>query len=146
AGLGQRSKWARSGALMPRCDPAGTGGLTEELIESPKAAVLYENSGKRGWLQLGDLIRVGLAWRIIDAPSFSAPGGVESPASGDPETQKLMEELGKLDGNPPRDQPGPNAEVVRYNLARADILQRIVAKAKPEERDQWLRQEADCFS
>src|SRR5438445_3231457 len=59
-----------------------------------------------------------------------------------------MEELGKLDGNPPRisDQPGPNAEVVRYNFARADILQRIVAKAKPEERDQWLRQEADCFS
>src|SRR4029077_13201654 len=101
------------------------------------------------WLQIGDLIQVGLAWRIIDAPSLTAPGGGEpAAASGDPETQKLMEELGKLDANPPRisEQTGPNPEIVRYNMARADILQRIVAKAKPDERDQWLRQQADCLS
>ena len=47
---------------------------------------------------------------------------------------------------PIQEQPGPNPEVVRYNLQRADILQRIVAKAKPEDRDQWLRQQADCLS
>ena len=146
AELGPQTKWLRLEASMPQCMPAGSGGLTQDLIKYPKAAVLYENNGKHDWLQIGDLIQVGLAWRIIDAPSVSAPGGVETPASGDPESQKLMEELGKLDASPPRDQPGPNAEVVRYNLARADILQRIVAKAKLEERDQWLRQEADCFS
>ena len=148
AELGPQTKWLRLEASMPQCIPAGAGGLTQDLIKYPKAAVLYENNGKHDWLQIGDLIQVGLAWRIIDAPSLSAPGGGETAALGDPESQKLMEELGKLDASPPRpsDQPGPSAEVVRYNLARADILQRIVAKAKPEERDQWLRQQADCLS
>ena len=145
--LGPQTKWLRLEATMPQCVPAGAGGLTQDIIKYQKAAVLYENNSKHDWLQIGDLIQVGPAWRIIDAPSVSAPGGAET-ASSDPESQKLMEELGKLDANPPRiqDQPGPNAEVVRYNLQRADILQRIVAKAKAEDRDQWLRQQADCLS
>jgi hypothetical protein len=146
--LGPQTKWLRLETTLPQCVPAGADGLTQDLIKYPKAAVLYENNGKHDWLQIGDLIQVGPVWRIIDAPSASAPGGGETAASGDPESQKLMEELGKLDANPPRlqEQSGPNPEVVRYNLARADILQRIVAKAKPEERDQWLRQQADCLS
>ena len=149
AELGPQTKWLRFEASTPQCMPAGAAGLNQDLIKYPKAAVLYENNTKHDWLQIGDLIQVGMAWRIIDAPTLSAPGGAETAAAGgDPETQKLMEELGKLDGNPPRisEQAGPNPEVVRYNLARADILQRIVAKAKPEEREQWLRQQADCLS
>lgn len=148
AELGAQTKWLRLEATMPQCMPAGASGLNQDLIKYPKAAVLYESNNKHDWLQIGDLIQTGQAWRITDAPSLTAPGGTETAAaSGDPEMQKLMEELGKLDGSPPRiEQPGPNAEIVRYNLARADILQRIVAKAKPEERDQWLRQQADCLS
>jgi hypothetical protein len=149
AELGPQTKWLRLEATMPQCMPAGAAGLNQDLIKYPKAAVLYESNNKHDWLQIGDLIQIGQAWRIVDAPSLSAPGGTESAsATGDPEMQKLMEELGKLDGNPPRisEQPGPNAEIVRYNLARADILLRIVAKAKPEDRDQWLRQQADCLS
>jgi hypothetical protein len=148
AELGAQTKWLRLEATMPQCIPAGSGGLTQDLIKYQKAAVLYESNGKHDWLQIGDLIQVGPAWRIIDAPSLSAPGSGETATTSDPETQKLMEELGKLDANPPRiqEQPGPNAEIVRYNFQRADILQRIVAKAKPEDRDQWLRQQADCLS
>jgi hypothetical protein len=145
--LGPDTHWVRLEAGPPQCLPAGMGGLTQDLIKYSKAAVLYEKEKKADWLQIGDLIQVGAAWRIIDGPSIGTPDSVGT-ASADPELQKLMEELGKLDTHPPKDQgtSGPNPEVVRYNLQRADILQRIAAKAKPEERDQWLRQQADCYN
>jgi tetratricopeptide (TPR) repeat protein len=147
ADLPGQTRWVRLEAGLPQCLPAGAGGLTQDLVKYSKAAVLYENSGKPDWLQIGDIVQVGPAWRVIDGPSLNAPGATET-ASGDPELQKLMEELGKVDANPPTntDSSGPNSAVVRYNLQRADVLQRIVAKAKPEEREQWLRQQADCYS
>ena len=40
---------------------------------------------------------------------------------------------------------GP-AEVVRYNLRQADLIVRISNRSKPEERESWLRQLADCLS
>jgi hypothetical protein len=145
--LGSEAHWVRLEAGLPQCLPAGVGGLSQDLVKYSKAAVLYENSKKPDWLQIGDLVQVGAAWRIIDGPSLGAPGEVQS-VSADPESQKLMEELGKLDAAAPKDigVPGPNPEVVRFNLQRADLLQRIAAKVKPEERDQWLRQQADCLN
>lgn len=148
--LGPQTKWVRLEAGLPQCLPAGAGGLTQDLVKYSKAAVLYDNNNKPDWLQIGDVIQVGPAWRIIDGPSLSAPGEVQT-ASTDPELQKLMEELGKVDaaGPPSGDGTGPNPAVVRYNLQRAEILQRIAGKSKvaqPEERDQWLRQLADCFN
>src|SRR5262249_32583067 len=41
--------------------------------------------------------------------------------------------------------PGANPAVVQYNLARADLLEQIVAAVKPEDREQWIRQVADCL-
>ena len=38
-----------------------------------------------------------------------------------------------------------NAQIVDYNLTRANLLEQIVAKVKPEEREQWIRQIADCL-
>lgn len=146
--LGPQTKWVRLEASVPQCLPAGTGGLAQDLVKYSRAAVLYDNNNKPDWLQIGDLIQVGPAWRIIDGPSLGAPGSGETAAAGDPELQKLMEELGKVDAVPPKETgtTGPNPDVVRFNLHRADVLQRIIAKAKAEERDQWLRQLADCFN
>jgi len=145
--LGPETHWVRLEAGMPQCLPGGAGGLGQDIVKYSKAAVLFESNKKPDWLQIGDLIQVGPAWRVIDGPSLGTPGGVDS-ASGDPESQKLMDELGNLDKIAPKDTgtPGSNPEVVRFNLQRADILQRIAAKAKPEERDQWLKQQADCLN
>jgi hypothetical protein len=147
AELGSDTHWVRLEAGLPQCLPGGSGGLSQDIVKYSKAAVLYESNKKPDWLQIGDLIQVGSAWRIIDGPSLGSPGDAQT-AAGDPESQKLMDELGAIDKMAPKETgtPGPNAEVVRFNLQRADILQRIAAKAKLEERDQWLRQEADCFN
>jgi hypothetical protein len=145
--LGSQTHWLRLEAGLPQCVPADDTTLKQDLIKYQKAAVLYENNGKHDWLPIGEIIQVGSAWRIIDAPTLSGPGGGDM-AAADPEVQKLLEELGKLDAAPPHssDIPGPNPAIVRYNLQRADLLRKILAKVKADERDQWLRQLADCYS
>src|SRR5262249_11448889 len=64
----------------------------------------------------------------------------------DKETEQLLNQLRELDEKAPRGtSPGPNAEIVQYQLRRAAILEQIAGRAKAEEREQWLRQAADCF-
>src|SRR5262249_17348394 len=42
---------------------------------------------------------------------------------------------------------GTNPAVVTYNSQRADIIEKVIAKViKPEDREQWTRQLADCLS
>jgi hypothetical protein len=110
---------------------------------------LYENSGKHDWLQTGEMIQVGLAWRIIDAPiAGDSPANEGGSSPSDPALQALLEELRQLDVTAPTSQvgvPGPNPPVASYNLRRADVLQKIIAKVKPEEKEQWVRQVADCL-
>ena len=49
------------------------------------------------------------------------------PEIADKELQPLLEELRKLDDDAPKGGPNaPSAAVVRYNLARADVLEKIV--------------------
>ena len=63
--------------------------------------------------------------------------------------QALLTQLGALDAKPPKAGDvgmGANPELVTYNLKRADLLEQIVAKVKPEEREQWVRQIADCLA
>src|SRR5262249_3491931 len=38
------------------------------------------------------------------------------------------------------------AALVQHHLRRADLLEQIIAKVKPEERDPWIRQVADSLS
>ncbi|MFQ3652143.1 MAG: thioredoxin-like domain-containing protein, partial [Gemmataceae bacterium] len=96
----------------------------------------------------GQLIQVGPAWRLIDAPTPGATPVVEDRAIAgalnvDAATQKLLTELGELDkANPGHS--GPEAE--KHHLARANLLEKIIASVKPNERDPWYRQDADSLS
>lgn len=150
-GLSAKTQWVRLEVPPPHCVPSDTLGAKQDLIKHPKATILYENGGKHEWLQIGEMIQVGLAWRIVDAPS---PGDGQEVAGGalsvDPAVQPLMDKLRDLDAKNTQlkgsETPGANPEIVRYNLARADLIEQIVAKVKPEEREQWIHQLADCLS
>jgi hypothetical protein len=149
--LGPQTRWERLESTGPQCIPADQTGMKHDLLKHPRAAILYESAGKHDWLQTGEMIQVGLAWRLVDAPSPSTDGmATGDPVASDPALQGLMDELRKLDATPlPKgsDTPGPNADIVRYNLQRAGIVDKIIAKiTRPEDRDQWTRQLADCLS
>src|SRR5262249_18936294 len=77
------------------------------------------------------------------------PGGQISSQVTDKEQQALLDQLKAMDDEripPVAPGGGASPEVVRYQLRRADLLEKIEAKVKPEERDPWVRQVADCLS
>src|SRR5258708_39810003 len=109
---------------------------------------------KHGWVESGELIQVGRAWRMIAAPTpgHAVAGNAGAVAMGGPdmemdeETKGLIDKLQQVDKSVLGTSPN-QADVIRYNLARAAVLEQIVAKAQsPQQADQWVRQVADCYS
>src|SRR5262249_11510989 len=133
----------------PQCLPAEQTGLKYDLIKSMGATILFETNGQNDWLQTGEMIQVGLAWRLVNAPSPGSASVVPPGANvaDDKELQPLLEELKKIDDKltAVAGGAGANPEVVKLQLGRADVLEKIVAKVQPEQRDIWIRQVADCL-
>ena len=151
--LTPQAKWERFEAASPQCVPADQAGTKRDLIKYTRATILYEANNKHDWMQAGEMIQVGPAWRLLDAPAPGLPaeGGDATQVAGiEPALQPLLEELRKVDNEQPKTvdgSPASNLAVVRYNLKRADVLQKILAKVtRPEDREQWINQLADCLS
>src|SRR5262249_8983828 len=128
-------------------------GAKYDLVKHPHGTVVFEAAGKSEFIQIGELIQVGSAWRLVDAPTPGASADLEAPegstrVANNPELQKLLEELGKIDKTPPTPQatPGPQPAIVQYNLQRADLLEKIIGKVDAKERETWIRQVADSLS
>jgi hypothetical protein len=142
-----KSQWLHLETSPPQCIPTDTSGAKQDLIRYARGTILCETNGKHDWIQTGPMIKVGLAWRISDAP-VAGDGSADSPvAAVDPALQGLLDQLRDHDAKAPKaDGTGANPELMNYNLARANLLEQIIAKVKPEEREQWLRQLADCLA
>jgi hypothetical protein len=146
--------WERLEASTPQCLPADSSGSKRDMIKYLRSTILYEHNGKHDWLQTGEMIQVGLAWRLVDAPVPGMPTEGTSnetvAGAGDPALQPLIEELRRLDADAPKVSdatPTANPAVARYHLQRATLLQKLLAKvSKSEDRDSWVRQVADSLS
>jgi thiol-disulfide isomerase/thioredoxin len=146
--LDAKARWVRLETAAPQCFPAETTGMKQDLVKYAGGTVLYETGSKQDWLQTGEMIQVGLAWRIIDAPVPDA-GGDGKVADLDPALKKLLDDLRDLDRNAPKqpETPGPNVAVVQYNVQRAALIDKILVKVtKAEDRENWIRQQADSLS
>ncbi len=126
----------------PQCVPGESLGANHDLYRHPTRTVLFETSEKNHeWLQTGEMLKVGNAWRLLDVPS---PGTITPPTKRDPELQKLLDQLADLDGDAPEVVgPGPNKAVELYNQKRVALIEQIVRLVPGEERATWLRQIAD---
>jgi hypothetical protein len=146
--LAPKTNWIHLETQAPQCIPADQGGSRYDLVKHASGTILYEVSGKNDWIQTGEMIHIGSAWRVTDAP---APGATvvadaAGPASSakDPEVMKLIDRLTALDKEAPP--TSDSAALVGHHLRRADLLEELVAKVKPEERDPWIRQIGDSLS
>jgi hypothetical protein len=149
AGLDPKTHWVRLETAAPQCLPADGVERKRDVIRYANGSILYEAGNKQDWLQTGEMLRVGLAWRLSDAPLPGDAAAEDGPKPTDPMVQRLLDELRELDakGVQGTGVPGPNPDVVRYNLQRAEVIERILAKlTRPDEKETWVRQQADCLS
>ena len=104
-----------SAATRPGMVPAGTDGSTKDLRVYENVVAIVRDGGKHGQVQIGTLVQVGDAWRVIDLPQIAAKarptpagglllpglaGNRSEPAGsrrGDDEAQKLLADLEDLD-------------------------------------------------
>ncbi len=157
--LTPKSNWIHVELGAPQCQPAGPGGPQADVLKYTHGTVLYEVAGGNDWLQTGEIIQVGAAWRLTGGP-VPGPASTEDDATGgakpmgsridSPELKKLIDELTAMDTHAPQGSPdpGPDARVAQYHLARADKLEKIIAQFKPaevEDRDPFIRQLADSL-
>jgi hypothetical protein len=148
ATLNPKANWIHLETQAPQCIPADQTGARYDLVKHASGTILYEVGGKNDWIQTGELVQIGSAWRVVDAPTPGAT--VVTDAAGptgtakDPEVMKLIDELTALDKDVPP--PSDSAVMVRHHLRRADVLEKLVEKVKPEERDPWIRQVGDSLS
>jgi thiol-disulfide isomerase/thioredoxin len=149
--LSEKTTWLELQTGAPQCLPAEQTGAKVDLIRHQRGTIMCDTAGKDDLIQTGEMIQVGAAWRLIDGPT---PGPDEQPvgaAAGgqrlpdDPEVQKLFTELNAVDQGAPK--PGAaGSEMAAYNLKRANVLEKLIAKDKAENRESWIRQLADCLS
>jgi peroxiredoxin len=142
--LTEKSHWLHLETEAPHLIPAEGG---RDVLEHAHATIVVDTAGKNDWIQTGELVQVGAAWRLIEAPSAGAADGKAGPMGGDnPELQKLLTDLSALDGDFSKKADAKPADVVKYNLDRTALIEKVVAALKSdEERGQWVRQEADCL-
>lgn len=159
--LNAKTIWVHLETKLPQTVPADSLDAKMDLVRYRHATILYQEGdgekAKHNWLQTGELIQVGKAWKIIQAPT---PGmevvgttnpGTEAgtiPIPEGPEAKKLIDELNKLDQGA---SAGTSRDaLIDFNKKRAAILERIAALyTKAEDvakRDVWIRQIADSYA
>ncbi len=151
-----KPNWVHLETAAPECTPAEQTGGRADVIKYPHASVLFEVGGATDWVQTGELIQVGPAWRLIDAPTAGAaavadagsgdPRDVGVGGATDPKVMALVNELTELDKKAPEPGTAPNPALAKHHLARTDLLEKIATECKPEQREPWLRQMADSLS
>jgi len=149
-GITPESKWLQFSGSRPGVVPAGTDESTRDIEVYENVVAIVQTGEKNIQAQIGTLIRVGNAWKTIDAPLISGEGQPDVVALGfffqaaqaaragavavgpSEESQKMIAEMEAMEPGDPR---------------RVEIIQKLVDQAKTsEERLSWLRQLADTLS
>lgn len=154
--LTNKTQWMHLETSAPQCIPADALGGTADIIRYKNGTILYANEGKHDFIQTGEMILVGRAWKLVTGPTVGiTPVDDENPrtANGDaadtvevtPETQPLLNKLRDIDERGSK--AADAASLVRYNLERAAVLEQLAdASQKEASKENWLKQAADSLS
>ncbi len=161
--LPKDSEFTDFGGQRPGLVPAGTRGLSKDLLVYENVWAMVQQDGQPQQLQLGTMIQVGNAWKLVDGPISDASGktisgffyngasenfgpaeGAVAAAGPSEKMQQVLATLEKLD------QQISSAAMDRQatlNDQRADLLEQLAALAPSrQQRDEWLGQMADMVS
>lgn len=151
-GLNDKAQFRHVEASTPQCVPDSG---DDELIHFPSRAILFQTADqKHDWLHTGEMVKIGLAWRLLDVPSQQEPAGpvvnpMQNTTPSDPETEKLKDMIAEMDKRPSEQPPSPTAHAptVRFNLERAQLVEKLIARLQVgKDREVWIKQLFDNYS
>ena len=163
----RNTKWVRFDNSMakPNLVPAESGVSDRDLTVYENVMAIVETDGKTEFVQIGEMVRVGDAWKLTgipvpvnaDGPITITDGGIlfqqslaaaGAPTTTDlsPEVRQLVEQLQKIDQNAP--QAGASkAELAAHFGQRSQILDRLSSvSTTADERMMWKRQQIDLLA
>lgn len=147
--LNEATRWLHVEAGSPSRLLAEATGMKHDVLMYYRAMILCETATKTDYIQLGEIVQIGEAWKLLDAPvnpeamaSGSGFGEDQAQKAGDPEMQSLLERLAQLDKQN-ADNP---SSMAAYQLQRAKLIEEIVRKAPDAERLSWFKQMVDCLA
>jgi thiol-disulfide isomerase/thioredoxin len=156
------TRWSRfdTSMAMPNLVPVEPELTSRDLQVYENVIAMVDNAGKSDFVQIGEMLRVGDAWKLTripqplegDAPQvteggiFIQPrvvGGAMPVGDQSPEFRELITQLQKLDEAAPKPDAARESQIA-YNTQRAVLLGKLAAAASAgEERETWLRQQVD---
>jgi tetratricopeptide (TPR) repeat protein len=152
------------GGTKPGMVPAGSQGVTKDLLVYESVWAMVQSGEESKQMQLGTLISVGGAWKLIDGPTFGTgeelagpfffdPGGrgigesATANVEGNAPTEKMQEVLAKLQDLDNKLNAAADADKKSLNEQRSELLRELVDGSNDEaEKFQWFRQLADHVS
>lgn len=155
ANLNASTKWLHLETGAPSRLLAETTGMKTDVLMYYRALILVDTAGKTDSIQLGEIVQVGEAWKLIDAPLTNDPNQTGLFAADttpvptkneNPELQKQLEALAELDKSAPAGSSAPTPALAQYHLQRAERIEKIFALVADSEKVGWLKQLVDSLS
>lgn len=140
--LTPEAKWDHLESRPPTTTPADLFGGREDLVVQKSCTVLIQDGKEMKFLQVGELIQVGRAWKVIDGPG-SGPAMPDVPVGATdgppvvPVIAELVKQLDEIDKGAPN--PPTPETLAAYYTRRVAVLEQIVQKLPPEQQPAWVR-------
>lgn len=160
--LGKDSEFSDFGGLKPGMVPAGTHGSRKDLMVYENAWAMVKSADQHQQLQLGTMVSIKGAWKLIDGPVLGSQSGLSgfffvpdnggigegvAASIGNQPTEKVQELLSQLEKLDQKITTASDKEKPELNGTRAKLLLSIAnMMTSTAEREQWLKQLADMVS
>jgi len=149
--LSPEAKWIHLELGLPQTTPADAFGGRDDIVVHKNGTILIEDKGKTHFLQTGELLQVGRAWKVIEGPA-AGPGGngsetIPGGTAGPPitkEIEPLVQQLDALDKTAPN--PPTQPALSEYYAKRAVVLEQIVQKLPADKQADWTRLLVDSLA
>ena len=138
------ARWLHAEMGLPNVVPGDSLRGAADLVKLPTVTVLYESGpNKADLFQVGDMVQVGRAWKLIDGPTAGAATGATDGAVGVTVPAEVQGVIKEMEAVP---LPANPADAARYHLARAALMEKIVAATQGEQQQPWLKQTVDSYA
>lgn len=126
---------------IPQAESSDSIAARDDLVTYKGGMILIQDGKEARFLQTGELMLVGRAWKLIDGPSVGGQGLDAAGLSAPPIPDSIRDLVARLDGLDKAflSQPANAATLAAHNAKRVEILEQIVATLPPAQQETWTK-------